>query len=616
MLKIKIIIFSVLLLTAYSLGIYAQNPKAGFIAIPLNDLSAFRQPGKNWVIGSGAIADLNKPVFMELAKGFGTLVNIPTGNAEPNLATIAEMGDIELDLDFMLAKGAEARVYLQGRYGVQLSDSWAKQNTRTADCGGITARWDETRPEANKEYEGIAPLMDVCRAPGLWQHLNLIFRSPRINDRGEKTGNAKFEEVYLNGVLVQSQVQLSGPAKNALFKDEKNTGPLVLQAAQGSIACRNINYRMINPLTVHLDNIRYKYYKGEFNGNFPDLSKLVVAAADTLSQLTWNTGKGDEVFALDMGADMQVPVGDNYTFSLLTNGLGRLYIDGQLLIERITNRWNHSYYRKQLNLSPGMHKIRVVYVKNESDVKGALSLSMQGSNSDRTDLHDKSSAPVTELTDPVIIEPKNRPYLLRSFLNYGNAKLTHVISVGDPRHTNYSYDLKRGALIQVWRGAFLDVTNMWVQRGEPQLAAPLGSVVTLSDAPQLAALADANSLWPDSVAFDDLQNKGYVLDSLRSPTFKYVMNGAAITDKISTAEDGQSLFRELTVSHAPANFYCRITTAEKIDAISEGLYRIDDKSYYIRLDKRYKPVIRNTPKGNELIIAVSNETPISYYITW
>lgn len=612
--KLTGISFFFSLLVAYSITTCAQDLKAGFVHIPLNDLNSFRQPVKKWKMASEAIADLNRPAAMELAKGSGVIVS--AGNDSANLVTIEELGDIELEFDFMLAKGAEARLYLQGRYGVQLTDSWAKQANRVSDCGGIVERWDESRQEANKGYEGIAPLMNVCRAPGLWQHLNLIFRSPRLNEKGEKTTNAKFDEIYLNGVLVQSQVQLSGPVKNALFTDEKAIGPLVLQSGQGSAAFRNINYRLINPLSVNLSNIRYRYYKGEFKEDFPDLTKLSVSAEDTLSQLTWNTGMGDELFALSISAILKIPAQDNYTFSLLTYGLGRLYIDDQLLIERVTNRWNHSYYKKQINLSPGNHTLKVVYVKNVSDVKGALALSIQGINTDKADLQDKSSTPITELTNPAIVEPQSRPYLLRSFLNFGNTKLTHVISVGDPRHINYSYDLKRGAIIQMWRGGFLDVTNMWVQRGEPQLAVPLGSVVALSDAPALAVLSEANASWPDSVAFDDLQNKGYLLDSLRSPEFRYVLNGAFVKDKISTVEDGMSLLREINVSNAPANLFLRVTAAVKIDNISEGLYRIDDKSYYIRIDKRFKPFLRQTSKGNELLIPISNGSQIAYYLTW
>ena len=88
-------------------------------------------------------------------------------------------------------------------------------------------------------------------------------------------------------------------------------------------------------------------------------------------------------------------------------------------------------------------------------------------------------------------------------MEFGGKKLNYVISLGDQSGLNYAYDLRTGALFQVWRGGFLDATDMWHSRGMAQLAVPLGSIVPLSDAPSVAILPDQNGPWPDSVAFDD-----------------------------------------------------------------------------------------------------------------
>jgi len=218
--------------------------------------------------------------------------------------------------------------------------------------------------------------------------------------------------------------------------------------------------------------------------------------------------------------------------------------------------------------------------------------------------------------NPITIDAGGKPYLLRSFLNNGDKKLTHVISAGYPNQSNYSYDLKQGALFQIWRGKFLDVTDMWHDRGEPQLARPLGSVIVLSDAPAVAVLPDASAPWPDSVVFDDFQNKGYVLDANRFPTFEYAYNGMNVTDKISAQQPG-SLTRELSVSGGPAGVYCRIAVADHIEMLGKGLYAIGDKSYYIRLDDRYKPTIRQTSKGQEMLVSIEKAaSPLTYSITW
>src|SRR5687767_501431 len=92
-------------------------------ALPLNDLSAFKTTGKTWTIGATPSVDLGKANALTAAPGTGVLVNVPgTGGAD--LYSNAEYGDIDLELDYMIAKGSNSGVYLQGRYEVQLMDSW------------------------------------------------------------------------------------------------------------------------------------------------------------------------------------------------------------------------------------------------------------------------------------------------------------------------------------------------------------------------------------------------------------------------------------------------------------------------------------------------------------
>jgi hypothetical protein len=218
--------------------------------------------------------------------------------------------------------------------------------------------------------------------------------------------------------------------------------------------------------------------------------------------------------------------------------------------------------------------------------------------------------------NPITINPTGKPYLLRSFLNYGDKKLTHVISVGNPNQLNYSYDLKQGALFQIWRGDFLDVTDMWLERGEPQLAKPLGAVITLSDAPPLAVLKTPQEQWPSSVPFDDFQNKGYVLDANKFPTFQYAINAMNVNDKISSP-NATTLVRKIQITGAPESLYFQLASATQIELISKGLYAIGNKNYYISIEDSLNPVIRKSSTGQELIVAIPvNTASLSYSITW
>ncbi len=605
---------AVLLGVALFVRVALWGQTSGEVSLPLNDLSAFKEPAKAWQTVSDAMADFTKPGAMTAIKGTGAIMLTGSGTGLSSLVTTMESSDLELDMDFLLAKNTQATLLLQGRYALVLNDSWGIDSASLAWCGAIGER--VSNQQAAKPADVVPPSMNVCRAPGLWQHLHVKFRAPRFDAQGGKVQPAMFEEVVLNGTTMQLQVAAASISPDALLTEEKSDGPLALLAS-GPVALSRITYRVIKPLVTSLINLSYTYYKGDFTDQFPDLAKFTASPKKSSATLTGISTTGDGTYAMDYVGEIEIPAADRYTFALLTNGVGRLYVDGQLVIDRVTSRWNRRFYTKDVDLTKGSHAVRLVYVKNLGNIKPGLALTIKAPNSDPVALHEKSSAPVTEFTDPVVIRPAAKPYLLRSFLDYGPVKLTHAISVGDPRHINYSYDLKQGALLQVWRGDFLDVTNMWVQRGEPQTAAPMGSLVKLSDMPALAALESPTAAWPDSIAFDDMQRDGYTLDKDRSPTFQYSFKGAIVADRIATAEDGKSLLREITVANAPANFYCQAAAASKIETVSEGLYRIGNPSYYIRIDKRYKAISRQTPKGSELLIPITAQAgTIAYYITW
>ena len=463
-----------LVMAACFLSAYARAQQAQWQAIPLTALDAFNNPGKNWSIAADAAVDYNGTPAITPVAGTGIIINTVGTGTNSHLITNTQFGDVELELEFMMVKGSNSGVYLQGRYEVQLFDSWMKPNPSFADCGGIYQRWNEALPGEEKGYQGVAPLMNAAKAPGLWQKLLVKFHAPKFNDKGEKIQNAYFEAVYLNGVLVQQQVAVTGPTRSSYFTDEQPQGPLVLQGDHGNVAFRNIKYRALVPPAKMED------------------------------------------------------VGDN----------------------------------------------------------------------------------------PIVISTEGKPYLLRSFLNYGNKKLTHVISGGYPNQVNYSYDLKEGALIQVWRGQFLDVTDMWHERGEPQLAKPLGALVVLDDAPSLVVLGSLDAPWPDSVPFDDFHNKGYVLDANRFASYEYEVGGMHVVDKISTPQ-ATGLTREITVTGAPANLYFRVATAGKIQDLGKGLYAVNDRSYYVQLAAGAKGITRQTPTDTELLVLVEpSTTPLTYNLIW
>lgn len=220
-------------------------------------------------------------------------------------------------------------------------------------------------------------------------------------------------------------------------------------------------------------------------------------------------------------------------------------------------------------------------------------------------------------TNPISLDATDGPYILRSFLNFKGGKRTHAVSVGSPGGINYSYDVKQGTLLQVWRGRFLDMTDMWHERGEPQTAKPLGSVIFLSSEPGLAVLSDPSSAWPAAIPFEDLANKGYSLDANGLPTFRYSLGTADIADKMEPDANGGELRRIVTIKNAPADMYMVIARSKLIEALGKGLYSINNSEYFIRIPKNTKPILRATATGQELIVpAAKQSSQLSYSIIW
>ncbi|WP_236970182.1 3-keto-disaccharide hydrolase [Membranihabitans marinus] len=241
--------FSILLLLLISIPVFAQID-TNFHYLGFDD---FVDVGENWQEISKifwGFGDYSNVEMME--EGDGVLVNIPTSEDKSHLITESTFGDIELSLDFMMAHQSNSGIYLMGRYEVQLFDSWRKIFPTYADCGGIYQRWDDNQ-EFNKGYEGVPPLLNACRAPGLWQNLRILFKAPRFDENGIKISNARFVKVYLNDILIQDEVEISGPTRSTYFKNEEAFGPLMIQGDHGRVAIRNLKYRELEIIDTVLD---------------------------------------------------------------------------------------------------------------------------------------------------------------------------------------------------------------------------------------------------------------------------------------------------------------------------------------------------------------------------
>ena len=173
----------------------------------------------------------------------GVMLNGPAGRTA-NLVTQAKHGDVELYLEFLLAKGSNSGVYLHGLYEIQIFDSYgSSEPMKSSDGGGIYHRWID-----NKGVGGSAPSRNASRRPGEWQSYQAWFRAPRFDANGRKTEPAKFLRVLHNGLCVQENVVCEGPTRAHLEIPEASDNPLMLQGDHGPVAFRNIYWRPLRPL--------------------------------------------------------------------------------------------------------------------------------------------------------------------------------------------------------------------------------------------------------------------------------------------------------------------------------------------------------------------------------
>jgi hypothetical protein len=130
-----------LILTGGTGAAQGQEPqqRLALDIVPLTDLSAFRSPSRNWRIAGGVVARSDRPDSLITSAGHAVLVNLPAPSQEENLFTVWEHGDLELDLEFLVPKGSNSGVYLQGRYELQLRDSWGSGTRRSRPWAGFTS---------------------------------------------------------------------------------------------------------------------------------------------------------------------------------------------------------------------------------------------------------------------------------------------------------------------------------------------------------------------------------------------------------------------------------------------------------------------------------------------
>ena len=135
---------------------------------------------------------------------------------------------VEFWLPLMADKQGQARansgVYLQGRYEVQVLDSYML-DPQTNDCAAF--------------YRLAAPRVNAARPPETWQTYDIFFTAPRFNEEGVRISNARATVVW-NGVFVHHDLEIPQPTGGEIDHEYHVPGPLMLQDHGNLIRFRNI----------------------------------------------------------------------------------------------------------------------------------------------------------------------------------------------------------------------------------------------------------------------------------------------------------------------------------------------------------------------------------------
>jgi hypothetical protein len=159
-----------------------------------------------------------------------------TVNGTGSISTKEEFGDCQLHVEWAAPseiKGegqgrGNSGIYFQGRYEVQVLDSYTNQTYFDGQAGAV--------------YKQHPPLVNASRKPGEWQTYDIIFHAPRF-DADDKTVSAGRVTVLHNGVLVQDNAEIrgsTGPVGEPRYEPHPLKQPLLLQDHNNPVRFRNI----------------------------------------------------------------------------------------------------------------------------------------------------------------------------------------------------------------------------------------------------------------------------------------------------------------------------------------------------------------------------------------
>ncbi len=236
---------AVLLLACSSFLAVAADPPAATLGegwIDLMKPEVWKKVDPGWTITDHVSLDpeQERKLKAEPVTGGKVWCNMPKGRL-PNLITKQSFGDCEVHLEFAIAKRGNNGIKFHEVYEIQIYDSFGQTITAGNGMGGVY-------PRANVKKggyidKGIPPKVNASKAPGEWQTLDVVWKSPRFDSKGEKIANAMIAKAVLNGQIIHENQEVKTPTGGNWMRKETPTGSFMIQTDHGPMAIRNAKIR-------------------------------------------------------------------------------------------------------------------------------------------------------------------------------------------------------------------------------------------------------------------------------------------------------------------------------------------------------------------------------------
>ncbi len=406
--------------TSCALAATAESPATAFKeSTEWTSVAAVSAVGKKFQIDKKPQAELNT-----------ILVNTGDVTKSKHLVGKYYFGDTVLSMEFLVAEGSSAKVFLHGHYPIELK---------------------------NKNNE--------------WQSLSVKLRAPRFNEASEKAQKAMFVEIRINGEVVAKNQLIDTYGENALTAWESDAGVTSILANKGQFAFRNFkvepaDYAQIIPPAQN---------GGATNEN--ELVDYVAVGKESFESF------GCNVCHSVIKDDPTVTTGPNL-FGLFTREpRAREVVEGGEG-HRFTVKTNREYLHRsvrtpteQLAVAEHGAKKGEAYppIMPPFNAQVISDMQIEAIGAYLSTLNDlQARGPVVKLMKQGPVEKYNPiddrlQLLVDDQVRIQRGPITGVsgraIHVGTVSGVNYSFDPRILAIAKIWQGGFLDMTGEFTNRG-------------------------------------------------------------------------------------------------------------------------------------------------------